>query len=189
MNEKYEYAGRPLNKRLARPLIRKLYLGKDYHTINEIKERVLQYHLDQGGIPPTIKSLRGVIYKILAKWEKEDKAGRSEEDKELWIILPSADDDNIERELAHQESIDIFEEIKARDERIERLEKILLFLINSAASPDYLYQSPDKMLKSFLSPHTAERVGKLLKEYESVEKVLQEFLSICEERLLRSNDK
>ena len=81
------------------------------------------------------------------------------------------------------------EELKTRDERIKRLETVLLFLISSKAGPGYLYQSADKMLRSVLPPHIAERVGKLLKEYESFEKIIEEFRSICEERLLRSNDK
>ena len=75
------------------------------------------------------------------------------------------------------------EELKMRDDRIERLEKVLLFLIGSKENPNYLYQLPDNMLKNALSPHAAERVGRLLEGYESVEKVLEEFLSICEKRL------
>ena len=84
--------------------------------------------------------------------------------------------------------MDILEELKARDERIERLERVLLFLMCSKVDTDYLQKSPDRMLKGILSPHTEGRVGKLLNEYESENKILDEFLSICEDRL-SSNDR
>ena len=179
MNEKYEYAGRPLNKRLARPLIRKLYLGKDYHTVNEIKAGVLQYHLDQGGISPTIKSLRGVIYKILVKWEREEKAKRSNQDKGLWIILPSADDDT-GRELAHGESQDIFEELKARDERIEKLEMALLLVLSSEIG-NRVGLTADEYLGVFQA-FSLGRVEVLLKEYGTTEKAIEKFQTIVEEK-------
>ena len=182
MNEKYEYENRPLNKPLARPLIRKLYLGKGYHTVNEIKDGVLQYHLDQGG-GAAIKSLHGVIYKILVRWKWEGKAARSE-DRRSWKILPSADDDNIKRELAHQEIINIFEEIKARDARIERLEKVILFLMSSRAGAGYHNKSAQEMLRDVLPASPKEKwVEKIFDEFGSYEKALDEFAAICEKRL------
>ena len=80
--------------------------------------------------------------------------------------------------------MDILEELKARDERIERLEKVLLFLMCSNPNPNYLQEPPERILRGVSGSGTSQSViKKLIGEYGSVEKVIEEFLAICEDRL------
>ena len=82
--------------------------------------------------------------------------------------------------------MDILEELKARDERIERLERVLLFLVGTQAGPGSMgstEKSAQSVLKDILPPLKQESVQTLLEEYESAEKVLEEFLIICEKWL------
>lgn len=94
MAERYDYEDIPLNRRIARVLISKLYIGEDYHLTTEIRDRVLHYHLKYGGKPPTTQDMRRAVYKILCRFVEEGKAIRRAYRREhQWKILSSAADD------------------------------------------------------------------------------------------------
>lgn len=80
--------------------------------------------------------------------------------------------------------MNMMEELKARDERIENLEMALLFLMSSRSSGSYHYKSAQEMLADVIpAPPRHEWVEKLLNELGSSKKVLEEYATICEERL------
>ena len=82
-----------------------------------------------------------------------------------------------------QPEIDILRELKERDVRIERLENALLFLMSSLASPNYLNESAQRVIRGIKSD--PEVVKKLIGEYGNAEKILNEFLAIREKNLQR----
>lgn len=90
MNERYDYAGLPLNRMIARSLISKLYSRVDYHQTPEIRDEVLDYHLKHGGKPPTTQDMRRAVYKILRRFEEEGKALRRKyRGEHQWRLLSS----------------------------------------------------------------------------------------------------
>ena len=76
--------------------------------------------------------------------------------------------------------MDILEELKKRDERIETLEKALLFLmaLHAGASPHGA--SAQDILRDISPTFKKDRVDKILNEYKTSEKALKEFIDICE---------
>ena len=76
------------------------------------------------------------------------------------------------------------EELKTRDERIERLEKVFLFLVGSDNNLSHFYQTPQNMIENMIKNNLSMsgRIQALLEEYGSAEKVVEEFLSICDTR-------
>ena len=96
MDERYDYKDLPLNRTIARALIRKLYAGKDYHLTSEIKDEVLHYHLKHGGKSPMTQDMRRAVYKVLCRFEEEGKAlRRIHRKRHQWKVLSSATEDNI----------------------------------------------------------------------------------------------
>lgn len=85
-----------------------------------------------------------------------------------------------------QELNSLKEELKTRDERIERLEKALVFFMGSKASPDYHDKSAQVMLGSVI-PASLGWINKILNELGSGEKILEEFAAVCEKRLELKN--
>ena len=76
--------------------------------------------------------------------------------------------------------MDILEELKARDERIERLEKILLLVLSSSIG-NRGGNSAEAHLMSFQT-FPLEKVEMLLEEYGSTEKVIESFTAMLEEK-------
>ena len=90
MNEKYDYEGLPLDRRIARELILGLYSGADYRQTPEIRDGVLDYHLKRGGESPKTQDMRRAVYKILCRFEEEGKALRRIYPREhQWRVLSS----------------------------------------------------------------------------------------------------
>ena len=75
-------------------------------------------------------------------------------------------------------------EIQALNERIERLEKIIVFLICSKNNFDDIDSKlPREIIQKSLQSHTPRAVKKLLDEYEQADAVIKEALSIYDKRL------
>lgn len=90
MNEKYDYEGLPLDRRIARELILGLYSGADYRQTPEIRDEVLDYHLKHGGKSPKTQDMRRAVYKILRKFEEEKRAlRRVHRGEHQWRVLSS----------------------------------------------------------------------------------------------------
>ena len=76
--------------------------------------------------------------------------------------------------------MDMSEELKARDERIERLERALL-LVLSLNVGNHLDKSPQNCF-SHVPSFAVEQLETLVAESGSTEKVIEELLAACEKR-------
>ncbi|RKU39298.1 hypothetical protein C6496_00750 [Candidatus Poribacteria bacterium] len=76
--------------------------------------------------------------------------------------------------------MDMSEELKARDERIERLERALL-LVLSLNVGNHLDKSP-KNCFSHVQSFAVEQMETLIAASGSTEKVIEELLAACEKR-------
>ena len=76
--------------------------------------------------------------------------------------------------------MDMLEELKARDERIERLERALLLLLSLNVG-NHLDKS-SKNCFSHVQSFAVEQMETLVAESGSTEKVIEELLTACEER-------
>ena len=66
MSEQYEHAGRPLNKSIIRDILNnKQSPPQEWLSIDDLTEKTIQYHLDNGGEPPNIISPYLPIREIL----------------------------------------------------------------------------------------------------------------------------
>ena len=113
MNQAYNHKDSPLNKRIVRELIYELYSGKEYVKREVIIEKILQYHLDQGGKAPKIQ-LPVAVSNVLREMAHVGRAEKREGSPGFWKILASAE---------QEDETDIFEELKALEGRIERIGK------------------------------------------------------------------
>ena len=170
MNQGYNHKDSPLNKRIVRELIRKLYSGKGYVKRSVIIEEILQYHLDQGGKKPKIQ-LPVAVSNVLREMAHVGRAEKREGSHGFWKIFPSAEP---------VEERDISEGLKALEERIERLEEVVLLVLSSAIG-NYVSGSAKGYLRIFQS-FPVHKVKLLQKEYGTLEKAIENFLSIIEEK-------
>ena len=170
MNQAYNHKDIPLNKHIVRELICELYSGRGYVKRATMIERIHQYHLDQGGKAPKIQ-LPTTVSNVL--WEMADagRAERREGSLGFWKILPSAE---------HVEERDISEGLKALEERIDRLEKVVLLVLSSAIG-NYAIGSAKEYLSIFQS-FPVRKVELLQEEYGTFEKAIESFLDIIEEK-------
>ena len=76
--------------------------------------------------------------------------------------------------------MDMLEELKARDERIERLERALLLLLSLNVG-NHLDKS-SKNCFSHVQSFAVEQMETLVAESGSTEKVIEKLLTACEER-------
>ena len=173
MNQEYSHKNMPLNTGIVRELICELYTGKEYVKRAVIIEGILQYHLDQGGKSPEIQ-LSATVSDVLRKMANEGRAKKRDGSPGFWKILPSAKQGNEGNEG------DIFEGLKAIEGRIERLEKVLLLVLSSEIG-NYVSASAERYLRNFQS-FTVNKLELLQKEYGSLEKVIEEFPNIIEEK-------
>lgn len=72
-------------------------------------------------------------------------------------------------------------------ERVDRLEKLVLILLQSRSSGNYHDKSGEEMLRDAM-PVSVEWMSKLLREYESGEKTIEEYCVVLEERLNLNNE-
>ena len=170
MNQEYSHKNIPLNTGIVRELICELYAGKEYVKRSVIIEGILQYHVNQGGKLPDIQ-LSATVSDVLRKMANEGRAKKREGSHGFWKILPSAEQGN---------EGDIFEGLKAIEGRIERLEKVLLLVLSSEIG-NYVSASAERYLRNFQS-FTVNKLELLQKEYGSLEKVIEEFPNIIEEK-------
>lgn len=170
MNQAYNHKDSPLNKPIARELICELYSGKGYVKRAAIIEGILQYHLDQGGKAPEIK-LSVAVDNVLREMAHAGTAERREGALGFWRILPSTE---------QVEDRDISEGLKALEERIERLEKVVLLVLSSAIG-NYAIGSAKEYLSIFQS-FPVRKMELLQKEYGTLEEAIEKFLSIIEEK-------
>ena len=170
MNQAYNHKDSPLNKRIVRELICELYSGEGYVKRSVIIEEILQYHLAQGGKAPKIQ-LPVAVSNVLREMAHAGTAGRREGSHGFWKILPRVEP---------VEESDISEGLKALEERIERLEEVVLLVLSSAIG-NYVSRSAKEYLRIFQS-FPVHKVELLQKEYGTLEKVIENFLSIIEEK-------
>ena len=173
--EAYPYKDRPLDKRIARVLIPQLYTTGNYYKVAEIKDGLIQYHVERGGKPPEISSLHTVIYKILRAFEKEGLAKRDDKIDDLWMLISNADEVS-----QPNDEMNITVELKRRDDRIEQLEKALLTVL-SLQIGNYVCSSDEFLNKVHI--FATERVTTLIEDYDSSEKVVEKMLEIGQEAL------
>lgn len=170
MNQEYSHKNIPLNTSIVRELICELYAGKEYVKRAIIIEEVLQYHLDQGGKSPEVQ-LAAIVSDVLGKMKNEGRAERRSGSPGFWKILPNPE---------QEDEGDIFEGLKAIEGRIERLEKVLLLVLSSEIG-NYVSASAERYLRNFQS-FTVNKLELLQKEYGSLEKVIEEFPNIIEDK-------
>ena len=170
MNQAYNHRDIPLNNYIVRELICELYSGKGYVKRASIIEEILQYHLDQGGKAPKIQ-LPLLVSTVLKEMAKAGMAERREGSHGFWRILPAAEP---------VEEGDISESLKALEERIDRLEKVVLLVLSSAIG-NYAIESAEEYLSIFQS-FPVRKVELLQEEYGTFEKAVESFLSIIEEK-------
>lgn len=170
MNQAYNHKDSPLDKHIVRELICELYSGKGYVKRAAIIEGIRQYHLDQGGKAPKIQ-LPLAVSNVLAEMANAGRAERREGSLGFWKILPSA---------KQVEERDISEGLKALEKRIERLEEVVLLVLSSVIG-NYVSGSAKEYLRIFQS-FPVHKVGLLQKEYGTLEKAIENFLSIIEEK-------
>ena len=170
MNQEYNHKNIPLNTGIVRELICELYSGKEYVKRSVIIEEILQYHLNQGGKTPEIQ-LSATVSDVLRKMANEGRAERCSGSPGFWKILPSA---------KQEDERGIFEGLKALEGRIERLEKVLLLVLSSEIG-NYVNRDAEAYLRNFQS-FTVDKVEMLRKEYGTLEKVIEKFPNIIEEK-------
>ena len=94
--------------------------GKGYVKRSVMIEEVLQYHLDQGGKSPEIQ-LAAIVSDVLGRMKNEGKAERRDGSPRLLEKSCQVQNGRIKA--------DIFEGLKALEERIEKLEEVLLLVL------------------------------------------------------------
>ena len=166
----YNHKDSPLNKLIVKELICELYLGKGYVKRSVIIEEIRQYHLDQGGKKPEIK-LSVAVSNVLREMAHAGTAERREGSHGFWRILPSVE---------QVEERDISEGLKALEERIARLEKVVLLVLSSEIG-NYVSGSAKGYLRFFQS-FPGRKVELLRKEYGTLEEAIENFLNIAEEK-------
>lgn len=180
MHKSYKHKNISINKGIVRSLICELFSGKGYKNKAVIEDEILQHHLDNGGKPPQIK-LGTAITRVLSELENEGKAEKHGESVGYWQILPGADNDMRKSIPVQEDEIDIFEELRARDNRIEKLEKSLL-LVLSLSVGNYADKSSQNFLSN-IQTFALEQAEALVEEYGGTEKVIKNVLATTEERL------
>ena len=150
-----------------------LYLGKGYVKRAVIIEEICQYHLGQGGKKSEIK-LSVTVDNVLREMAHAGRSERRDGSPGFWKILPSVEP------AEPVEKRDISEVLKALEERIARLENVVLLLLSSAIG-NYVSGSAKGYLRFFQS-FPVRKVELLRQEYGTLEKAVEHFLNIAEEK-------
>lgn len=71
MTSEYPHAGKHLNKPIIRDLIPLVYPGEGYFTINEFREMMEKYHLENGGKSWKVRWKTGLIRYVLQEYVEQ----------------------------------------------------------------------------------------------------------------------
>ena len=80
-------------------------------------------------------------------------------------------------------------EIKALEERVKRLESVIVYLMcpkEHGVSEKNIRKPADQILEDTLSSHVAKGVNHLIQEYGSAEQVIQKAHAICHDHCDRN---
>ena len=164
MNNQYQYVGEPLTRSMVQELIIELFAGQTASR-QEILDAVDKVHLDRGGKPTEL-----VIHPVGQALRFMKIAGLAENSRRgFWRILS---EEPSEAEPS--------EELKALEERIARLENVVLLVLSSEIG-NYVSGSAEEYLLNFQS-FTVRQVKQMLQEYGTLEEAIENFLNIAEEK-------
>ena len=168
MGNIYKYKGIPFHASVARDLILTLFSGAEPLKTRVIREVVIQRHEELEGLP-AIGNPNWVVKKALERLKRNGHAENVS--RGYWKI----------NEDAIQPETDILEELKARDARIERLEVALLFALSLKLGTSG-QTTPEAYLRG-IDNHVPETTEKLIKEYGTAEKVIEQLPQLLEEKM------
>ena len=130
MSEQYEYAGRPLNKSIIRDILNnRLPPPEEWLSIDDLTERIVKYHQDNGGEPPKIISPYLPTREILLELYDAGKVERIKSGKIVsFRSLPERSSQDRLVEIIKQELEQVMAEILPLEQRKARLEALLIEL-------------------------------------------------------------
>ena len=130
MSEQYEYAGCPLNKSIIRDFLNnKQPPPKEWLSIDALTDKVLQYHLDNGGEYPNIISPYLPTREILLELYDAGKVERMKSGKIVYFrSLPERSSHDRLVEIIRQELEHVRAEMLPLEQRQARLEALLIEL-------------------------------------------------------------
>ncbi len=130
MSEQYEHAGRPLNKSIIRDILNnKQSPPQEWLSIDELTEKTIQYHLDNGGESPNIISPYLPTREILLELYDAGKVERIKKGKAVCFrALPELSTDERLVEIIKQEREEIMAKIRPLEKRRARLDALLIEL-------------------------------------------------------------
>lgn len=181
MNSNYDNKNMELTYGIVKQLLVKLFQGKGYKRVKEMRLGVEKYHLDHGGKQGV--KIEYATTEMLSQLMEEGIAEKHPTSRGYWKILPIIERNKEESTFQQEhedDEVNILKELKARDDRIERLEKVLLLLLSSEIG-NYVGQTAQGYLSIFQS-FPLERVEMLIREYGTAEKVIEKFPVILKEK-------
>lgn len=130
MNEHYEHVGRPLNKSIIRDILNnKQPPPEEWLSIEDLTEKTIQYHLDNGGEPPNIISAYLPTREILMDLYDAGKVERIKSGKTVMFrSLPEMSTGERLVEIIKQEREEIMAKILPLEKRKARLDALLIEL-------------------------------------------------------------
>ena len=130
MSEEYKHKGRPLNKSIIRDILNnKQPPPQEWLTIDDLTERIVQYHLDNGGEPPSIINPYLPTREILLELYGAGKIERVKSGKIVsFRSLPERSSHDRLVEIIKQELDYVMAEMLPFEQRKARLEALLIEL-------------------------------------------------------------
>ena len=128
MTERYEYVGRELDTPIIRDILtNKLPLPLEWWSTKVFKETVIQYHRQNGGLPPELVNPHSAVYGVLCRLESREILESYKERVNRYFRVPSDAPNPVERLLRviSQERERIDEVIETLNQRKELLDTIL----------------------------------------------------------------
>ena len=127
MSEQYEHAGRPLNKSIIRDILNnKQPPPEEWLSIEDLTERIIQYHQDNGGEPPRIISPYLPTREILLELYDAGKVERIKSGKIVsFRSLPERSSVDRLIEIIKQEREYIMAEMLPLEKRKSKLDALL----------------------------------------------------------------
>ena len=127
MSEQYEHAGRPLNKSIIRDILNnKQPPSEEWLSIEDLTERTIQYHQDNGGEPPSIISPYLPTREILLELYNAGKVERIKSGKIVsFRSLPERSSLDRLAEIIKQERDHVLAEMLPLVERKTKLDALL----------------------------------------------------------------
>ena len=130
MNKHYEHEGRPLNKSIIRDILtNKQPPPPEWLSIDDLTEKTIQYHQDNGGEPPNIISPYLPTREILLELYEAGKVERIKSGKIVCFrSLPERSPNERLVEIIKQEREHIMAQILPLEKRKARLDALLIEL-------------------------------------------------------------